>query len=67
MRAMALVDHNIDQALELFTSSLLRVSEYTKKHIPTGICHKDTLWFVMLSPCLEYSNVKDPSLTGSPM
>ena len=58
-RAMALTDHNIDQALELFTGSLLRASECMKKHVHTGISRRYSLWFVddcrmakiMLSPC----------------
>ena len=35
-RAVALIDHNIDQALELFTSSILHASECMKKHVLTG-------------------------------
>ena len=31
-RAVALIDHNISQAHELFTSSLLRASKCMKKH-----------------------------------
>ena len=42
---MALIDDNIGQALELLTSSLLRASECMKKHVPTGISRKDSLWF----------------------
>ena len=44
-RAVALIDHNIDQALELFTSSLLRASECMKKHMLTGNRPRDSLWF----------------------
>ena len=59
VRAMALIDYNIDQVLELFTGSLLRASECMKKHVHTGISRRDSLWFVddcrmakiMLSPC----------------
>ena len=40
MCAMALTDHSSDQALVLFTSSLLRASECMKKHVPTGISRK---------------------------
>ena len=34
--AVVLIDHNIDQALELFTSSILHASECMKKHMLTG-------------------------------
>ena len=44
-RAVALIDYNIDQALELFTSSLLRASECMKKHMLTGNRPRDSLWF----------------------
>ena len=49
VRAMALVDDNVGQALDLCTSSLLRASERKKKnqkkpHLPTGISRKDSLW-----------------------
>ena len=33
--AVALIDHNIDQALELFTNSLLRASECMRKRKKT--------------------------------
>ena len=44
-RAVALTDHNTDQTLELFTSSLLRASECMKKHMLTGNRPRDSLWF----------------------
>ena len=44
-RAVVLIEHNIDQALELFTSSLLRASECMKKHMLTGNRPRDSLWF----------------------
>ena len=43
--AVALIDHNIDQALDLFTSSLLRASECMKNHMLTGNRPRYSLWF----------------------
>ena len=44
-RAVALIDHNTDQTLELFTSSLLRASECMKKTYANG---KQTQRFFMV-------------------
>ena len=45
VRAIALIDDNVGQARAMFTSSLLRASECVKKHVPTGISRKGSLWF----------------------